>query len=84
MTYSDNRNRKPGGDNTAMWIIGAIAAVIVIGAIAWGLSDSGTQTASDRPAATTGQTTPAPSGGTGAQSGGAQSGGASAPAGANR
>jgi hypothetical protein len=68
MTYSDNRNRNRtrGGDNTAAWIIGVIAVLVVIGAIAWGISGSGDQTAStgNTPATTTGQT-----GTTGAQSG---------------
>jgi hypothetical protein len=59
MTYSDNRNRnRPGDSSTTAWIIGIIAAIVVIGAIAWGISSSGDQTASntETPAATTGQT----------------------------
>ena len=77
MTYPDNRNRNRGGDNTATWIIGAIAAIAVIGAIAWGLSSGNDQTASTTtpPAATTGQT------GTAGQSGNAP---ANNPAPANR
>ena len=60
MTYSDNRNRNTGSGNTAAWIIGAIAAIVVIGGIVYGMSDRGDQTASNPPAATAGQGTNTP------------------------
>jgi hypothetical protein len=41
-------------DNTWTWIIGAIAALGVLGGIYYVMSDRGAQVATDRPAATTG------------------------------
>jgi hypothetical protein len=58
MTYSENRNlnRTPGRSNTAGWVIGIIAAIVIIAGIIYAVSDRSTQTASS-PGTTTGAAT---------------------------
>jgi hypothetical protein len=51
-----HEDRTRGRDNTWTWVIGALAALAVLGGIFWATSNR-TSTVADRPAATSGATT---------------------------
>lgn len=58
--HNPPRYRREAGSSYMSWIIGAVAALAVIAAIAYGMSDRSQTAGTPAPDTTTGQSRPAP------------------------